>query len=130
MRLALRDALARGFERVAILGTDAPDLPAACIGELFEGDSDVRLGPAEDGGFWGIACTRIVDTMFDGVPWSTARTLEATEKACRRSGLTVSRASVWTDVDEPADLRRLAASATLDPEGPTASLLREFGLLG
>ena len=130
MRQALQAALERGVERVAILGTDAPDLPEAHIGELFAGEGDVRLGPAEDGGFWGICCKRIVDRMFDGVPWSSTRTLAATEAACRRGGLSVSRASVWADVDELADLQRLAASEFLDPAGPTASVLRELHLLG
>lgn len=130
MRHALAEALIRGFERVAILGTDAPDLPEAYISELFEGESDVRLGPAEDGGFWGISCRRIVDRMFDAVPWSSSRTLEATEAACRRGGLNCSRASVWSDVDEPADLQRLAASVSLDRAGPTARILRELNLLG
>ena len=37
MRQALAGALVRGFERVAILGTDAPDLPEAHIAGLFEG---------------------------------------------------------------------------------------------
>lgn len=129
MRQALEDALARGFERAAILGTDAPDLPEAHIEELFQGETDVRLGPAEDGGFWGIACRRIVGTMFDGVPWSSTRTLEATEVACRRGGLSVSFASVWADVDEPVDLQRLAASASLDPAGATVSELRALDLL-
>jgi rSAM/selenodomain-associated transferase 1 len=129
MLQALEEALARGFERVAILGTDAPDLPEAHIEEVFQGETDVRLGPAEDGGFWGIACRRIVGTMFDGVPWSTTRTLEATEAACRRGGLSVSLASAWADVDEPGDLQRLAASASLDPAGPTAFELRALNLL-
>jgi hypothetical protein len=114
---------------VAILGTDAPDLPEAHIDELLQGESDVRLGPAEDGGFWGICCRRIVDTMFDGVPWSSTRTLEATEAACRHGGLSVSLASVWADVDEPIDLQRLAASASLDLAGPTAVELRALNLL-
>lgn len=129
MRQALEQALARGFERVAILGTDAPDLPESHIGELFEDETDVRLGPAEDGGFWGISCRRIVDTMFDDVPWSSPRTLEAAEAACVRSGLSVSRASPWTDVDEPADLYRLAASLSLNPAGPTVLELRALNLL-
>jgi len=129
MRESLGVALAQGFESVAILGTDAPDLPVACIDDLFEGNSDVRLGPAEDGGFWGICCRRIVDTMFNGVPWSSARTLERTQAACRRAGLTVSLAACWADVDEPEDLRRLAASLSLDLAGPTAGELRKLNLL-
>jgi rSAM/selenodomain-associated transferase 1 len=129
MRIALGDALAQGFERVAVLGTDAPDLPAAHLDDLFTGDSDVRLGPAEDGGFWGICCRRIVDTMFNGVPWSSARTLERTQAACLAAGLCVSLGRRWADVDEPADLKRLAASLSLDPAGPTASELRKLRLL-
>jgi rSAM/selenodomain-associated transferase 1 len=129
MLQALADALARGFERVAILGTDAPDLPEAHIEELLQEETDVRLGPAQDGGFWGISCKRIVDTMFDGVPWSSMRTLEATEAACRHGGLSVSHASVWADVDEPIDLQRLATSASLDLAGPTAYELRALNLL-
>jgi rSAM/selenodomain-associated transferase 1 len=129
MRHALGEALARGFEQAAILGSDAPDLPEAYIAGLFEGESDVRMGPAADGGFWGICCRRIADTMFDGVPWSSSRTLEAAQEACGRSGLSISLASLWTDVDEPSDLRRLAASATLNPAGPTARELQDLKLL-
>lgn len=129
MRMALGEALARGHEQVMILGTDTPDLPEALIEELFRGDSDVRLGPAADGGFWGISCRRIAAGMFDDVPWSSTRTLERTVAACRRSELSVSFASSWADVDDPVDLLRLASSATLDPAGPTASELRKLNLL-
>lgn len=129
MLTALGESLGRGLDQVAILGTDTPDLPEALIEELFHGDSDVRLGPAVDGGFWGISCRRIVDRMFDDVPWSSTRTLERTVAACRRGGLSVSFASPWADVDEPLDLRRLASSATLDPAGPTANELRKLNLL-
>jgi rSAM/selenodomain-associated transferase 1 len=129
MRTALSGALAQGFESVAVVGTDAPDLPAAHLDDLFDGNSDVRLGPAEDGGFWGICCRRIVDTMFNGVPWSSERTLERTQAACRRGGLSVTLAERWADVDEPVDLQRLAASPTLDPAGPTARELRKLKLL-
>ncbi len=129
MFTALGGALARGYERVAILGTDTPDLPESHIVELFNGDCDVGLGPAADGGFWGICCGRIVDTMFDGVPWSSEHTFKRTQAACRRGGLSVSFAPLWVDVDEPIDLQRLAASATLDLAGPTANELRKLNLL-
>jgi hypothetical protein len=123
---ALEEGLARGWERVAILGTDAPDLPVAHIADLLELDADVGLGPAEDGGFWGVACRRVAAGMFAGVPWSSPRTLAATAAACRASGLSVALAPWWADVDEPADLLRLAASPTLDAGGPTFKLLREL----
>ncbi|MGD0579110.1 MAG: TIGR04282 family arsenosugar biosynthesis glycosyltransferase [Bryobacteraceae bacterium] len=125
---ALEEALARGWERVAILGTDAPDLPDWHVVQLFAADADVCFGPAEDGGFWGIACRRLAAGMFAGVPWSSPHTLSATVAACRASGLSVARSQWWSDVDVPADLLRLAASESLTPDGATAKLLRELHL--
>lgn len=128
MLAALEEALARGWERVAILGADAPDLPASHILHLFDSDADVCLGPAEDGGFWGVACRRAAAGMFAAVPWSSPRTLDATVAACGNSGLSVALAPLWADVDEPADLARLASSPTLAPLGATAKLLQELHL--
>ena len=128
MLAALEDALAQGWERVAIVGTDAPDLPQMHIAHLFEPEADVCLGPAEDGGFWGIACRRVAAGMFEAVEWSSPRTLDATVAACGSSGLSVALAPLWADVDELADLLRLAASASLAPQGPTATLLQELHL--
>src|SRR5713226_136452 len=42
---ALRTALARGCERVCIVGSDAPTLPVAHIEALLSGSADVALGP-------------------------------------------------------------------------------------
>jgi len=130
MHAALEEALARGWERVAIVGTDAPDLPASHIVSLFDQDADVCLGPAEDGGFWGVACRRVSAGMFEAVEWSSPRTLEATVAACGRSALSVVLAPSWADVDEPADLLRLAARPSLALHGATAKLLRELNLQG
>jgi glycosyltransferase A (GT-A) superfamily protein (DUF2064 family) len=95
---------------------------------LFDADADVCLGPAEDGGFWGIACRRVAAGMFEGVPWSSPHTRAATVDACRASGLSVALAPWWADVDEPADLVRLAASASLESAGATTKLLPELHL--
>ena len=66
-------ALDAGYKPVMILGSDSPTLPASHIRRLLECDADIALGPAEDGGFWGIAARRIHPSMFDGVAWSTPR---------------------------------------------------------
>ena len=130
MYTALDDALRRGWEQVAILGSDAPDLPAGHLNAIFASGADVALGPAEDGGYWGICCRRVAAGMFDGVEWSTPRALAGTVAACERAGLSVSCGPVWPDVDELADLRRLASSDSFDPRGATAKLLAEYWLRG
>jgi glycosyltransferase A (GT-A) superfamily protein (DUF2064 family) len=135
---ALDAAFARDARPVLILGSDSPALPASHLDSLlalvadaaevpravdvpFAADvplaADVALGPAVDGGFWGILCRRAHPALFEGVEWSSARTLATARAAAERAGLTVALGPEWYDVDEPADLARLAGE-----ESPRASV--------
>lgn len=111
MRHALEDGLARGHSPVAIVGSDAPDLPAGCLRELVASGAasgaDVTLGPADDGGYYAIVCRRTHPGMFQGVRWSTENAFHDTLRACQASGLTIASGRMWHDVDVPQDLERL-----------------------
>jgi glycosyltransferase A (GT-A) superfamily protein (DUF2064 family) len=96
-----------------ILGSDAPSLPRSHLEQLLATRGDIVLGPAEDGGYWGILARRTHARMFETVEWSTSRTREQTIDACRACGLDVALGPEWFDVDEPAGLRRLAARPDL-----------------
>ena len=113
MLQALSGALARGHERAMIAGSDAPTLPVAHLRALLACDTDVALGPAEDGGYYAIACRRAHPEMFRDVAWASAGTLDQTVAACRRFGLSVGIGPRWWDVDTPHDLERLAQSPDL-----------------
>lgn len=108
---ALERALAAGRPQAMIIGGDAPTLPRAHLEGLLASPADVAFGPAEDGGYYAIACRRVQPEMFRGVDWSTAATLEQSERAARECGLTVARGATWYDIDAPEDLFRLAARA-------------------
>jgi uncharacterized protein len=110
---AIGQALAEGRPRALIAGADAPGLPAGHLRSLLAAEADVALGPAEDGGYWGIACRRCSPGMFDGVPWSTPQALEATMQAAARCGLTTWTGPSWRDLDEPADLAWLRLERSL-----------------
>ena len=110
---ALEQALQRGHSKAIIAGTDAPTLPAAHLEQLLASNADVALGPTDDGGYYAIACRGTHPAMFDEVEWSGRLTLEHTVRAIERAGMTVERGPRWFDVDEPADLERLAASPDL-----------------
>ena len=112
---ALNDGLNRGYERVLVLGSDAPTLPNGHVEQLLAADSDVALGPAEDGGFYAIAARRTDPRMFDGVEWSQPTTMAAAMEAIGQCGLTVELGEMWFDVDSPADLYRLAKQPDLSP---------------
>ncbi|MEX2261207.1 MAG: TIGR04282 family arsenosugar biosynthesis glycosyltransferase [Bryobacteraceae bacterium] len=113
MFAALDRALAAGHPQAAILGSDAPTLPANHVHSLLASPADVALGPSEDGGYYGIACRRVHARMFDRVEWSSPRACEQTAAAARACGLTVALGPEWFDVDEPADLERLRQSPLL-----------------
>lgn len=123
MLQALGAALARGHERAIIVGSDAPTLPVAHLRALLACDADVALGPAEDGGYYAIACRRTHPEMFRDVAWASASTLDETVVACRLCGLSVGIGPRWWDVDTPRDLERLANSHDLPPH--TAAWFRK-----
>jgi rSAM/selenodomain-associated transferase 1 len=104
---AISGGLAAGCPAVLVLGSDSPTLPRSHVDSLLASTSDVALGPAEDGGFWGVCCRKARRDMFDGVEWSTDRTLETTLAALEHVGMSVQLGPTWFDIDEPADLERL-----------------------
>lgn len=104
--------MARGHGAVAVIGSDSPTLPPAILRSALAAlrqDAEVVLGPAEDGGYYLVGAARLVPEMFEGVPWSSGRVMEATLAALDRAGVRTSLLPRWYDVDVPADLDRLRA---------------------
>lgn len=115
MLAALETALASGHSPACIVGGDIPALPAEHLLGLLDVPGDVTFGPAEDGGFWGIAVRRVHPAMFRQVPWSAPDTLTRAVGAARRCGLSAGCAASWWDVDTATDVRRLQALAAPPP---------------
>jgi uncharacterized protein len=107
---ALARGLAAGHPNVIILGSDSPTLPPEHIRFLLTSNADVALGPTRDGGYYGIACRKIMPNMFDAVRWSTGEALADTVGALRRCGLSHVLGREWFDVDTPEDLRQLTGA--------------------
>lgn len=135
MRGAVNAGFAKDSPAVAMIATDSPTLPAEQIAAAWSAlaRSDIVLGPAEDGGWVLIAAREpLPDQCFAGVRWSSRRTAADTRRALERSGLRVELGAPWYDVDEAADLERLACdlrdgAAVRAPA--TARELRELGFL-
>jgi uncharacterized protein len=112
---ALRVSLHSGYQRAAIIGTDAPTLPLAHVEALMQSNAQVAIGPAEDGGFWGISASETNPNMFSAVTWSEPDTLAQTVASIKASGLSVEIGPLWYDVDSPSDLERLLRGDDLPP---------------
>jgi uncharacterized protein len=126
MANAFFTAFANGYREVAIIGSDSPDLPLACIEDAFdrlaEGDTDVVFGPCEDGGYYLIALLRLHDELFRGIQWSRGDVLAKSLDKAAKAGIRVKLLPGWYDVDRIEDLQR----PKLRDGANDAPLTREF----
>lgn len=110
MRNAFKEIFEQGFAKVAIIGTDSPDLPPEYIFEAFTlleyEHTDVVFGPAGDGGYYLLAMKMVWEELFRGLPWSSAELLAASVETAKDLCLGASFLPVWHDIDTEADLHR------------------------
>lgn len=97
---------------VILIGTDCPVLTAAHLlaaqQELMQ--SEVVLGPAEDGGYWLIGSARDSlwsdGSVFDGVRFGGSEALAMTVHGLQRAGVSASMLPMLWDLDTEADYQR------------------------
>lgn len=108
----------QGYERVAAVSTDSPDLPPEYLREAFAklDRASVVLGPCPDGGYYLIGLSRPIPELFHGMPWSSERVLSETEARAGRLGADALRLAEWYDVDTATDLGRLIRTLLGDGE--------------
>jgi rSAM/selenodomain-associated transferase 1 len=108
MRTFFEAALTQ-FDRVVLIGSDSPDLPAEFVSNAFVAlqSHEVVLGPAQDGGYYLVGAARIAPPIFDEIPWSTARVWPQTIARLRARNCRWHELPAWYDVDEIHDLRAL-----------------------
>jgi len=129
---AITHYLNLGYERVAIMNSDGPTLPASYLTNAFErlrGDTDVVLGPAADGGYYLIGLKRPTPHLLREVQMSTPQVLADTMTLTAKEGLHVELLPTWYDVDDGQSLARLVdeLAATLVTVAPhTRAFLEEF----
>jgi rSAM/selenodomain-associated transferase 1 len=114
---ALGEHFDLGYRRVAIMNSDGPTLPLACLQEAFRAldDADITLGIGHDGGYYLIGMKHLHPELFEGIDWSTERVIPQTLAICRRIGLRVHELPEWYDVDVEEDLDRLRSDLARDP---------------
>ena len=110
------DLFAAGFEKVVMVGSDLPTLPATHILQAIEliSAQTAVLGPSEDGGYYlmGLAAPgadAAIPDLFTSIRWSTPSALDDTIAAVKRSGFRVELVPQWYDVDDDTGLARLRA---------------------
>lgn len=108
---ALTRYLRKGYQRVAIMNSDGPNLPMSYLKQAFaalEGDSDVVLGPCDDGGYYLIGVKRPVPRLLREVRMSTPDVMADTMALAAAEGLAVELLPEWYDVDTADTLARIS----------------------
>ncbi len=77
---AINTTLNKGYQSVAIIGTDCPKIDAEDINSafalLYNKDVDIVLGPSKDGGFYLLAVSSVLNpSVFKNVVWSSSSVL-------------------------------------------------------
>jgi hypothetical protein len=102
------DAFGAGYGAVTIIDSDTPDLPRSVVrksfGILLSQSSEVVFGPCNDGGYYLVGMRKPHPELFENIPWSTAKVLEATLQKTGEIGLKTELLSTWNDLDSFEDL--------------------------
>ena len=109
---ALTRLLVAGYQHVAIMNSDGPTVPPACLTGAFDalaGGADVVLGPCDDGGYYLIGLKLPAPRLLREVRMSTPDVLADTLAIAAEDGLTVELLPTWYDVDDAESLERLKA---------------------
>ncbi len=109
MQRQFERALARGAERVIVIGTDAPALDAAMLRRAADAlaDSDAVFVPAADGGYALIGLRRVLPSLFEAMPWSTSAVMATTRERLSQAAMRHVELPQVHDIDDPADLVHL-----------------------
>jgi hypothetical protein len=113
---AFTNAFSRGFDCVAAIGSDCPELSAADFAETWSALAahDCVLGPTLDGGYYLVALKRPEPSLFAEMAWSTPAVFEQTVARLRARGLSAHRLRTLHDVDNAEDWRRAQQPALSD----------------
>lgn len=108
-----------GYERVAIMNSDSPNLPLAHLIEAFNalsGSADLVLGPCDDGGYYLIGMKHPLPRLLREVQMSTPTVAADTLALAYEESLSVHLLPAWYDVDDARSLTRLVRELAASPD--------------
>jgi glycosyltransferase A (GT-A) superfamily protein (DUF2064 family) len=125
-------AFLAGYQRVGIMASDSPQLPAGVAAEAFVSLAvhDVTLGRVADGGYYLIGLSRFSALLLD-LPMSTPNAADALVTRARELRLSLGDITPSFDIDEERDLHHLRRALALDGAAApvTWGVLNQLGLV-
>ncbi|MBI4750436.1 MAG: TIGR04282 family arsenosugar biosynthesis glycosyltransferase [Acidobacteria bacterium] len=122
---AIQQALNCGYQRIIIIGSDSPTLPASYVMDALSklDEADVVVGPSEDGGYYLIGFQNNTNTnlpvrinpFFHDLPWSTDRIVFSVAKRAQSFGFNLRFLPEHYDVDTCFDLKAVWKELSANP---------------
>lgn len=99
----------KGYQKAALVGADIPDLSGPVILRAFDllSYNDIVYGPAKDGGYYLVGMKKLINEVFEEVPWSSDQTLERSLEQANKAGCTVGYTDILSDIDTIKDVEKL-----------------------
>jgi rSAM/selenodomain-associated transferase 1 len=123
MANAFQTTFGRGFTRAVLIGGDCPVLSASLVRAAFRelsSSAGAVFGPSDDGGFYLIALSSNVPSLFRGVDWGTSSVLSEVSLRYRTAGIPFALLPPRFDIDTVDDVTALTrwARARSSPACP------------
>jgi rSAM/selenodomain-associated transferase 1 len=108
MQDAFQKSFDQGYKRVIGIGTDLPSLSSDILSNALREleQNDTVFGPSEDGGYYLLGMSQMIDPIFENKPWSTEDLLDLTIKELKDLEFTTALLERLNDVDTLEDLKR------------------------
>ena len=107
---------AAGYTGVLAIDSDTPTLPTDFLQQAVQvvatPQTEVVIGPTEDGGYYLIGLRALHRELFTDMAWSTAAVVPETKQRAAAKGLNIAWLPSWFDIDTIEDLQRLRAMLT------------------
>ncbi len=109
MQIAFEKVLAKGYEKVMIIGSDCAELNTPILADAWTKlqQHDAVIGPAKDGGYYLLGMKKLPPNFFQNMEWSTSSVYEKTIKRLSSAALSYAVLPTLSDIDHEADLASL-----------------------
>jgi rSAM/selenodomain-associated transferase 1 len=107
MHHAFLKGFSLGFSRIALIGTDCPEISPFILDLAFRKleEHDVVLGPARDGGFYLVALKHPFPQLFLNRTWSTPKVLNDSLRLVNQQQRSCDLLPALSDIDTLDDLK-------------------------
>jgi rSAM/selenodomain-associated transferase 1 len=108
MQHIFEESFARGYRRVVMIGTDAPEMSKPTVRRAFRllRTNAAVFQPTRDGGYALVGLSAMLD-VFSGIAWSTDKVMAQTRRRLDKLQVGFAELPPTFDVDTAEDLARL-----------------------